>query len=738
MKLKEFIKKNYMRLVQINPVFNTTKILAHEINDIDEIYFVAENSRHNGHFIYATIFQAINNTLNMTCGEFSRIKSQIDVPNQFMKELYEILPSDVTHIIDKRKILREFLRKILLLASLCWKIIASHKESEENLKNVYYEFVDNFGPVVDIWLEVANKAKEGKNFHGAKEIIKRAIEYIPDSEKLWLKIAELEYEITGRTDENVIQNTIDHAIICFADNDSEIDSNRWIAAVVENNLVDRTLKQKCLKAVVTSVVTDGNGFNNYIFLCSDIKLEIDSKRLRSFFNDKNVWMRVIFPKIGLNAYDNEALRSFLEIACKKCPNDESLRNLIRAKMKWNSQEFTAAHILFKKVNGDAAWKDLIFEQYTNFYKDFCLNKTMRQKALSYIIGININDMKHLNIKSLFDMITKDKKMNQLKSKYFRDNFYWNDVEDGLYNDLNLDYTLGEIVYGNGREEATFQRWLNEEWAEKKCDTVQKVLDKLIFMPFRDDHFWFMKSQIEIKMNNLNQAVETLNNAKFKLEKKRRVNEQIHICLAELEEKHGNISNARQILEQEILKLHLQYYNSINGIFKLKLALIRFEFRANNHNKAQCLLKEGIKKDVCNGRLLAEEILMENRDKRKQKIDEAMKNSGDKKNNGQEYVMLAAAKYYVSFLQLDESRSRFNLIAKKYPQFGDAWIWFYKFEMTWGNKNLENKVKIRCILADPLYGDIWEKLVNDIDNYTLMTEELLEVAVKQINWNDFYK
>merc|ERR1712080_247460 len=51
-----------------------------------------------------------------------------------------------------------------------------------------------------------------------------------------------------------------------------------------------------------------------------------------------------------------------------------------------------------------------------------------------------------------------------------------------------------------------------------------------------------------------------------------------------------------------------------------------------------------------------------------------------------------------------------------PDFGDAWINFYKFELVHGTPEQAEEVKKRCIASEPRHGELWCSYTKDIKHW----------------------
>lgn len=66
-----------------------------------------------------------------------------------------------------------------------------------------------------------------------------------------------------------------------------------------------------------------------------------------------------------------------------------------------------------------------------------------------------------------------------------------------------------------------------------------------------------------------------------------------------------------------------------------------------------------------------------------------------------------------------------------PDLGDAWAFFYKFELAHGTEEQQVEVVNRCIIAEPKHGEEWCKESKNIVNWCLKTDEVLKAVVKSL-------
>ena len=94
-------------------------------------------------------------------------------------------------------------------------------------------------------------------------------------------------------------------------------------------------------------------------------------------------------------------------------------------------------------------------------------------------------------------------------------------------------------------------------------------------------------------------------------------------------------------------------------------------------------------------------------------------------------MLAVAKMFWSERKLQKSREWFTRTVKLEPDLGDAWIYFYKFELLHGTEEQQNEVKSRCVNAEPKHGEMWCKYTKNIEYWQQKTEFFLLLAARDV-------
>ncbi|MCP9262881.1 Pre-mRNA-processing factor 6 [Dirofilaria immitis] len=190
-----------------------------------------------------------------------------------------------------------------------------------------------------------------------------------------------------------------------------------------------------------------------------------------------------------------------------------------------------------------------------------------------------------------------------------------------------------------------------------------------------------------------------------------------IWLSRLEESQNQTIKARSDLEKARLR------NPKNS--ELWLEAIRIEARAGLKELAQERLARALQECEHSGRLWAEAIFMEERHGRRTKSVDALKKC---EHNAD--VLLAVAKLFWTERKIRKAREWFQRTVKIDPDFGDAWAFFYKFELLHGSQEEQELVKKKCLQAEPRHGELWQQVSKDVENWRKRTDEILaELAEK---------
>lgn len=283
---------------------------------------------------------------------------------------------------------------------------------------------------------------------------------------------------------------------------------------------------------------------------------------------------------------------------------------------------------------------------------------------------------------------------------------------------NAEYERARKLLAKARGSAPTPRVMMKsaklEWALDNLDTSLLLLDEAVRVFPDFAKLWMIKGQIEEQQNKLEQAVETYNQGI----KTCPLSIPLWLLLASLEERRGILTKARSVLERGRLK------SPKTAV--LWLAAIRIEIRAGMKEMANTLLARALQECPTAGELWAEAIFLEGRPQRKSKSVDALKKCEHDPN-----VLLAVSKLFWSERKTQKCREWFNRTVKIDPDFGDAWGFFYKFELLLGSDEQQQDVVTRCVAAEPKHGEEWCKVSKNIANWCFKTEDVLKAMVKTL-------
>eukprot|EP00794_Sanderia_malayensis_P012168 gene12168-13423_t len=227
-------------------------------------------------------------------------------------------------------------------------------------------------------------------------------------------------------------------------------------------------------------------------------------------------------------------------------------------------------------------------------------------------------------------------------------------------------------------------------------------------------FWMMKGQIEEDEGNMAAARDSYKAGV----KKCPTSIALWLLQARHEERAGNITKARSVLEQA------RHRNPQNAL--LWLEAVRVEVRGGNKDFAKSLMAKAMQECPTSGQLWSEAIFMESRPQRKTKSVDALKKCEHDPN-----VLLAVSKLFWSERKINKSRDWFNRSVKIDPDLGDAWAYFYKFELQHGNEADQNAVLEKCVSVEPHHGEVWCQVAKKPCHWRKKTREILPLVAQAL-------
>ena len=166
------------------------------------------------------------------------------------------------------------------------------------------------------------------------------------------------------------------------------------------------------------------------------------------------------------------------------------------------------------------------------------------------------------------------------------------------------------------------------------------------------------------------------------------------------------------------------------------ATVRLEIRNNKHSIASKHLSKALQSFPKSGLLWSLFISMEPYGSKSRKSAGA---SACKKTKSH-YVTTAVARIFWSERSIDKARKWFKMTTIEHKDYGDAWAYFYKFEVQHGTEQQRASVIKDCTAAQPKYGEQWLQVAKDPNNVIvsgckLSPEEIIKIVCHNLVLED---
>uniref|UniRef100_A0A671L1M0 Pre-mRNA-processing factor 6 n=1 Tax=Sinocyclocheilus anshuiensis TaxID=1608454 RepID=A0A671L1M0_9TELE len=283
---------------------------------------------------------------------------------------------------------------------------------------------------------------------------------------------------------------------------------------------------------------------------------------------------------------------------------------------------------------------------------------------------------------------------------------------------NNEYERARRLLAKARSSAptarVFMKSVRLEWVLGNIDAAQELCTEALRHYEDFPKLWMMRGQIEEQSENIDKAREAYNQGL----KKCPHSMSLWLLLSRLEERVGQLTRARAILEKARLK------NPHTP--EIWLESVRLEYRAGLKNISNTLMAKALQECPNSGILWAEAVFLEARPQRKTKSVDALK-----KCEHDPHVLLAVAKLFWSERKVTKAREWFLRTVKIEPDLGDAWAFFYKFELQHGTEEQQREVKKRCENAEPRHGELWCAESKHVLNWQKNIGEILVLVASKI-------
>lgn len=190
-----------------------------------------------------------------------------------------------------------------------------------------------------------------------------------------------------------------------------------------------------------------------------------------------------------------------------------------------------------------------------------------------------------------------------------------------------------------------------------------------------------------------------------------------VLTVQLYETTQGVSKARSLIELARLK------SPANE--QLWLETIRLERRNKNEKLADNLSARALQECPNSGILWAEELLTCPKPSQKSKSIDALK-----KCNDDPFVITAVARLFERDRKIPKARKWFNRAVTLDPDLGDAWAYYYAFEVKASGATSPEALAVlqQCVAADPRHGELWCSVSKQTVNRRQDTATLLKKII----------
>ncbi|PRP84246.1 hypothetical protein PROFUN_08266 [Planoprotostelium fungivorum] len=588
----------------------------------------------------------------------------------------------------------------------------------------------------DIWLEAARLHTP----ENAKVILAKAIQHLPKATKIWLLAADLETDVKGR--KKVLRKSLEAnpnsallwkaAIELETPEDAKILLGRAVECIPKSvemwlalaHLETPENARKVLNRARLAVPTDSSIWITAAKLeesQGNEKIDMIVKRaLKTLTNnavviERDQWMKeaenaeksgapktcraIIKEVIGLNVEEEDRKRVWIEDAEGALSREavETARAIYEHALSIfpgkKSLYLRVAHL--EKVHG------------TRESLENVLSKAVKHCPQAEILWLMAAKEKWMNgdVDGARIVLSEAFKANQESEQIWL-------AAVKLENE-NKELDRARALLAKARQQlqssAGEKVWLKSAQLERQTGNTEEeknLLEEALKKYPQNPKFWMMRGQLEERRNEMDTAREL-----YQRGLKNCMNSiPLWICAGKLEQRTSN-SRARTLYEKARLK------NPKNA--DLWLAAIRVEVADNNPKASQMTLSKALQECPTSGILWAEAIDLEKPKQRRAKSVDALKRC-----DNDPFVIVAVAKVFWADRKYEKTRTWFNRAVTLNPDLGDAWAYFYKFEIQHGTEEHQQELLKRCVAADPRHGENWVRVSKDIANSDLKTEGIL--------------
>ncbi|KAF7353043.1 hypothetical protein MVEN_01272000 [Mycena venus] len=192
-----------------------------------------------------------------------------------------------------------------------------------------------------------------------------------------------------------------------------------------------------------------------------------------------------------------------------------------------------------------------------------------------------------------------------------------------------------------------------------------------------------------------------------------------ILASRLEEADKKSIKARAILEKARL------VNPANDV--LWAEAVGVEERSGGAAQGKAMLARSLQECPTSGLLWSMSIWAEPRPMRKARSVDALKKSADNP-----VIICTVARLFWAERKIEKARQWFGRAVATDPDLGDSWAWWLKFERQHGTEEHREEVRKKCVAAEPHHSPMWQSIAKDTRNTGKSITEILEMVADALS------
>uniref|UniRef100_A0A0K0FKK2 Pre-mRNA-processing factor 6 n=1 Tax=Strongyloides venezuelensis TaxID=75913 RepID=A0A0K0FKK2_STRVS len=565
---------------------------------------------------------------------------------------------------------------------------------------------------VRIWLKAADIEKENK---AKKKVLRKALENVPSSVVLWKNFVELEEPEEAR-------QLLTRAVECCPTS-----TELWLAlAKLETYENARKVLNKAREHIPTerliwitaAKLEESKGNINVVDKIID--RAIKSLQGNMVEINKSHWIKdaIDCEKAGCLRTCKAIIRNVISMGVEEVDQRETWLSDCENFVKENA--FGCARAVYDILLDKFKKDKFIWEKVANFERVHGTTETylaLLKRAVEDVPKFEVIWLMYANCVWREGNVDEARK---ILSQAFENNSNSESIWLAAFQleSENGEYQKARKLLKKAKESTDSPRiWMKSakfEWCLGNLDKAKEILLQGIEKFDTYPKLYMMLGQLYIEQGVIDDARKVFTNGIRK-----NINcTTLWILLSRLEESQGQLIKARSDLEKARLK------NPKNPL--LWLESIRLEWRSGLKELAKERLSRALQECENSGILWAEAIFMEDRHGRRKKSVDALKKCENDPN-----VLLAIAKLFWAERKVKKARDWFQRSLKMNPDNGDAWAFYYKFELLYGTESEQSIVFENCTKTEPHNGELWQPVLKDYKHWKLKSADILKIVASQL-------